>query len=167
MSTNNFYECRTKSTLVKYMLNKIITLDDSKWKNFLDMDLFILTIDDFELEPKLIELISTFNCHNKLAIYRFKPNFCYQWHVDRIRNCALNLQLIGNNSFCMFGEPYEPRKFRNLQQLVYKENTYYLLNVNNYHTVFNFDNDRYLLSIGFPKPHNFMDVKQYLIDHCI
>jgi hypothetical protein len=167
MSTNNFYECLSKSTLVEYMLNKAMYLDDSKWKHFLDMNLFTLTIDDFELEPKLIELINAFDCQNKLAIYRYKPNFCYQWHVDSIRNCALNLQLLGNNSFCMFGEYYEPRKFRNLQQLAYKENTYYLLNVNNYHTVFNFENDRYLLSIGFPKPHTFEDVKQYLIDHNI
>lgn len=167
MSTNNFYECKRESTLVAYMMNKIQDTENSEWSTFLDMSVFLLSIEDFALEPKLTQLINTFDCHKKLGIYRYKPNFCYQWHIDSIRNCALNLQLVGSNSFCIFGEFFEPRKFRNLQQLAYKENTYYLLNVNKFHTVFNFDNERYLLSIGFPKPHTFADVKQYIIDNNI
>lgn len=167
MSENNFYECKTKSNLVNYMINKIHATEESKWNDFLDMSLFSISIEDFALEPKLTKLINAFDCHKKLAIYRYKPNFCYQWHIDSIRNCALNLQLIGSDSFCIFGEFFEARKLKNLEKLLYKEQTYYLLNVNKHHSVFNFNNDRYLLSIGFPKPHTFADVKQYLVDNNI
>ena len=167
MSENNFYECKTKSNLVTYMINKIHETEESKWNDFLDMSLFLISIEDFVLEPKLTKLINTFDCQKKLAIYRYKPNFCYQWHIDSIRNCALNLQLIGSDSFCIFGEFFEARKLKNLEKLLYKEQTYYLLNVNKHHSVFNFNNDRYLLSIGFPKPHTFADVKQYLVDNNI
>lgn len=167
MSANNFYECQSKSTLVDYMLNKIKQTEESKWNDFLDMSLLTLTIDDFSSQPKLLDLINHFKCENKLAIYRYKPNFCYQWHMDSIRNCALNLQLIGSDSFCIFGEYFEARKLKNLEKLDYKPHTYYLLNVFKYHTVFNFNNQRYLLSLGFPKPYTFMDVKEYLIDNKI
>ena len=90
MSENNFYECKTKSNLVTYMINKIHETEESKWNDFLDMSLFLISIEDFVLEPKLTKLINTFDCQKKLAIYRYKPNFCYQWHIDSIRNCALN-----------------------------------------------------------------------------
>jgi len=165
--SNNFYECKTKFPLTEYMLNLAVTTDESKWNNFLDMSLVTLTIEDFTCSPKLFELIKNFDCYNKLAVYRHKPNFCYQWHIDSIRFAALNLQLSKAESFCMFGEFFEPKKLKNIEKLTYKADTFYLLNVSKPHTVFNFQNERYLLSIGFPKPHTYLDVKNYLVENNI
>lgn len=168
MLTNNFfYKCNTKSDLVDYMLNKIKHSKEDDWNNVLEMNLFSLNINDFNLEPKLIQLINEFDCHKKLSLFRYKPNFCYQWHIDSIRNCALNLQIIGSDSFCVFGNFQELRKFNNIQKLHYEPNTYYLLNVSKFHTVFNFDKERYILSIGFPKPIVFDEVKAYLVSNNI
>lgn len=165
--SNNFYECKTKFFLTEYMLTRVKDMDESKWIDFLDMSLVKLTIEDFTNSPKLFELINNFGCYNKLAVYRYNPNFCYQWHVDSIRFAALNLQLLNAESFCMFGEFFEPRKLKNIEKLTYKADTFYLLNVSKPHTVFNFQNERYLLSIGFPKPHTYIDVKNYLVENNI
>lgn len=163
MFKNNFYKCKRQSNLVGYMLDKVINTPEDKWKNVLEMSLLLLSIDDFSYDNDLMKLIDHFGCHKKLAIYRYKANFCYAWHMDLIRNAALNLQLTGVDSFCIFGEMYEQRKYQNIEKLVYQENSYYLLNVAKNHTVFNFDNDRYLLSIGFPIPNTFEEVKDYLV----
>lgn len=162
MSTK-FYECLTKSVLTEYMLEKIRQTNEAAWFHHLDMNVMLLSPEDFIEDPKLLDVINQFGCHKKLAIFRFKPNTCYQWHIDSTRYASINLQLSGADSLCVFGEYGEPRKINHLEKLIYNKDKYYLLNVSKIHTVFNFNNTRYLLSIGFPIPHTFEDVKKYLI----
>lgn len=78
-------------------------------------------------------------------------NTCYRWHVDSDRTLGLNMLLSFNsNSFCAFKsvDDTEERNFPILK-LDYKPDTYYLLNVKQYHTVFNFDSPRYLFTAQF------------------
>lgn len=160
-----FHKLNLNSTLIEHLESKIKSANEADWDNFLDMSILLLTRDDFITEPKLLKLIDDFNCNEKLGIYRYVPNFCYQWHIDAIRNTAINLQLQGEDSLCVFGKLVEPRKFGGVVKLKYDHGSYYIINTSKFHTVFNFDNPRYLLSIGFNKPTTFNDVKQYAIEN--
>jgi len=126
----------------------------------------MLNITDFDSEPKLVKLINDFDCHSKLAIYRFFPNTCYNWHIDHNgRKSSINMLIDGYDSLTMFGVPSVNGRFTNITPLVYKPNRYVLLNVHKFHTIFNFSEHRYLLSIGIPSPTTYDQVKQYIIDN--
>ena len=65
----------------------------------------------------------------------------------------------------MFGVPARNGQFINTTKLVYKPDKYFLLDVHKFHTVFNFSEERYVLSIGVPSPTTYNETKQYLIDN--
>lgn len=166
MDTMNYFcMLQTRSSLVDTIKNKISSATDSDWYDFLDMSILPLSIADFQNEPNLLKIIERFNCHEKLGIYRYLPNFCYHWHIDSIRNAAINMQIEGEDSFCAFGETVQPRKFKDIKRLNYSNDAYYLINTSKFHTVFNFDNPRFLLSIGISKPTTYDEVKQYIMDN--
>lgn len=160
-----FYKLQNKSSLAENIKNKITTALESDWYNFLDMSILPLNVSEFKNDIGLLSIIDKFNCYEKLGVYRYSPNFCYQWHIDSIRNAAINMQIDGADSFCAFGELAQARKFDKVERLVYEPSTYYLINTSKQHTVFNFDNPRFILSIGIPKPITYNEVKQFIIDN--
>jgi hypothetical protein len=161
-----FHHLESTSTLINHLRNRIAEATEDDWQLIIEMNCLLLTIDDFKTEPKLIEFIEHMNCQQKLAIYRFKPNTCYKWHIDHAgRNCCINMLIDGYDSLTMFGVPAMHGQFVNITKLIYKPNKYVLLDVHKFHTVFNFSEDRYLLSIGVPSPTTYNETKQYLIDN--
>jgi len=161
-----FHRLESTSTLREHLRTKIIESKESDWQIIIEMDTLLLTIDDFKTEPSLVKFIETMNCQNKLAIYRFKPNTCYKWHIDHPgRNCCVNMLIDGYDSLTMFGVPIGHGKFAQITKLVYEPNKYVLLDVHKFHIVFNFSEHRYLLSIGVPSPTAYEETKQYLINN--
>lgn len=69
----------------------------------------------------------------------------YKLHKDINRGVGINMLLQHKNSFCAFVDIEENKTI----QLPYQSNTMYLLNVQVAHTVFNFEEDRYLFTIEF------------------
>lgn len=163
-----FHNMQSTSTLTEHLRNRIKLAKEEDWVDIIEMSCLLLTLDDFKTEPKLVDLINTMNCHNKLAIYRFKPNTCYKWHIDHAgRNSCINMLIDGYDSLTMFGTPTKNGRFENITKVNYETNKYVLLNVHKFHIVFNFSEDRYILSIGIPSPITYNDAKQYIIDNQI
>lgn len=163
-----FHRLKSVSTLTHHMRGIISKSTESDWKDIIEMNCLLLTIDDFKTEPDLVKFIEYFGCHQKLAIYRFKPNTCYKWHIDHQgRNCCINMLIDGYDSLTMFGTPSANGRMVDVTKLVYEQDKYALLNVHKFHTIFNFSEYRYLLSIGVPSSASYDEVKQYLIDNNI
>ena len=161
-----FHHLESTSTLINHLRNRIAEASDADWQLLIEMNCLLLTIDDFKTEPKLVEFIKHMNCQDKLAIYKFKPNTCYKWHIDHYgRNCCVNMLIDGYDSLTMFGVPSAQGQFTNITKLLYKPNKYVLLDVHKFHIVFNFSEERYLLSIGVPSPITYSETKQYLMDN--
>lgn len=161
-----FYRLNSISSLREHLLNRIAESSEDDWKTIIEMNCLLLTIDDFKTDPNLVKLIEHTKCQHKLAIYRFKPNTCYKWHIDHAgRNCCINMLLDGYDSLTLFGTPSINGQMINITKLVYEPNKYVLLDVHKFHTVFNFSEYRYLLSIGIPSSISYEEAKQYIIEH--
>lgn len=167
MSTNDFFHYLSiTSTVTEHLRQRIRNSKEEDWKDIIEMSCLSLTIDDFISEPSLVKFINDMNCHNKLAIYRFKPNTCYNWHIDHAgRNSCINMLIDGYDSITMFGNPTKKGRLQDITKVMYEPNKYVLLDVHRFHIVFNFSKDRYLLSIGVPSPTTYNDVKQYIMDN--
>lgn len=148
--TDYYVKLNTKSTVTNDILEKIKKATPDQWSIVHDQSVLKLSMDDFRGDPAIMQAIIDLNCYEKLSVLRLNRNECYQWHTDMIREGALNMLLTGFDSFCAFGTLSSNRKFINLDKLTHEPNTYYLINVKKFHTVFNFSKLRYIVSIGIP-----------------
>lgn len=118
----------------------------------------ILKIDlSFFKDSKLFPVIKQYNAVP--LIFKMNPMTWYDWHTDSTRQCAINMLLTGFNSHCFFGDR-ENRDIVNLTELKYDSDCYYLLNTQEKHAVLNFNETRYLLSIGFNSPNTYSNILQ-------
>lgn len=111
-------------------------------------------VDLLRKDAGIMKLIDRFSIqeHNRVSIFKFPPNTCYHWHMDGIRSCAINMLLSGFDSKTYFGRRMGGGKYvADLESLPYQSHTYYFFNTGVMHTVFNFSEERYLLSLGVPQ----------------
>ena len=160
-----FYRLNVDSKISQRVMEKVKSSQESDWKKIIEMTLLKLSIDDFADDPKIVEIINRFGCEERLSVYKSVPNTCYGWHSDAIRNASMNMLLAGWDSQCVFGDMKALREINNIKILKYEPNRYFLMNVSKFHTVFNFNNPRYMLSIGFPKPTVFSEAKHFIVDN--
>lgn len=161
-----FFRLQSISTITNHLRDKIANAKEEDWRDFIQMSCLMLTVDDFNTETKLLKFIEHMNCQAKLAIYRFQPNTCYKWHIDHQgRKCCINMLIDGYDSLTMYGVPAKDGRFTNLTRLPYEPNCYTLLDVHKFHTVLNFSEPRYVLSIGIPSPTSYDEAKQYIIEN--
>lgn len=158
-----FVKLNLTSNVSNDIIAKIKNSSNEHWGITLDQDMILLDVDDFKNDPQIVQIINDLGSANRLCVFRFHPNTCYQWHFDKIRNGAINMLLTGFDSFCAFGSPSADRKFSNVTKLVYDPDTYYLMNVKKLHTVFNFSETRYVVSISIPST-TYEDTCTYLKD---
>jgi len=158
-----FVKLNIQSRISNNIIEKIKNSTPDQWTTTLDQDIFNLTIDDFKDDPEIYQTILDLNCQDRLSVFRFHPNVCYQWHTDMIREGAINMLLTGFDSFCAFGTLAPGRRFVNLDRLIHEPDTYYLLNVKKFHAVFNFIQIRHIISIGVPFK-TYSDSCEYLKD---
>ena len=83
------------------------------------------------------------------------PNRSYLWHVDEKRGLSINMLLsfdhVSHSVFGDFGN--RPTKEQvQITELKYKKDTFYIFNTQRPHTVFNFEQSRYLFTVEFVKP---------------
>ena len=109
-----------------------------------------------------IDVSSHYNEQVQLA--KYETGHFYDWHKDTRRGVAVNMLLTPHaRSFCVFTDKKEGVVF-NTQELKYKPTTYYLFNTQQFHTVYNFETTRYLLSIEFKKDLNELSFEDLLKD---
>ncbi len=160
MISNFFVTLSLNSKSSEHILSKVKASSPDQWTTMLDQSIYKLTINDFNDDPDIVEFITRFGANERLSVFRYVDNICFQWHKDRIRSSALNMVLEGFDSFCAFGILDKGNTFSKITRLEHKPNKYYLMNVKEYHTVFNFSNERYILSIGLEQPYE--EVTAYL-----
>lgn len=143
-----YYEIPTVSTissaLMEVMRNDTIPFTNAYAWNGKEIPTSLLVTDPF-----LASLMRVYPF--RAGVICMDADTCYRWHVDTDRGLALNMLLSpSSNSFCAF-RPLQATEERNhpILKLNYKPDTYYLLNVKQYHTVFNFDKPRYLFTAQF------------------
>jgi hypothetical protein len=167
-NSNYFYKIKQSiSNNFLESLNDVISKSlEDKWQKKYDFERLTLSTDLFKEEEILYDLIKKFNCEKRLSIFRWKENTAYNWHTDPMRNASVNLLLSGWDSLCLFGklnlENQDDQNIKNLEVLNYTTNECFVLNTTEHHSVINFNNPRYLMSICIPHPYTFEDVVNYL-----
>jgi len=160
---NYFTELNIESKISKRILDKIDHINESDWIHYLEQTIYLLKLEDFSDDPKIVDLINNFGSEKKLCLFKLPPKSCYSWHKDAKRHASINMLIKGFDSLCIFGTESIEKKFINLDKIEHKKDTYYLMNVKESHTVFNFDQERYVVSISIPDtPYDI--VRDYLIE---
>ena len=145
-----FVELSVRSNIVDTILERAKNTEKD-WNKLLEQSILNLHISDFQDDTEIYSAIKDLGAEKRLSVFRFNPNVCYNWHIDKIRHVSINMLLDGFDSFCAFGDLSLQNKFINLHRLVHKPDIYYLMNVKKMHCVFNFSQQmRYILSIGIP-----------------
>ena len=157
---NCYYELAKKSTISKDLLE--LAFNTSGWtpyfKNHSPNPKQIHTYEQYyKLVPASILvkddlfkwLFDTYEF--TAAIMRIDPYSCYNWHKDSRRGAGINMALNPNvRSFCVFANDINEFSFP-IKELAYKPNTYYLFNTQQNHTVYNFEQTRYMFTVKFKK----------------
>lgn len=123
----------------------------SVWSTKHGFELAPISPIHFITDKSLFSLIKKFNAHP--TFIRMDPMTWYNWHKDiALRQCAINFLLSGTDSKMLF-KINSSKYVTQFEELKYNGN-FYLLNTQEDHSVLNFNNTRYLLSIGFEQPYN-------------
>jgi hypothetical protein len=163
MNNNHDFFCKLNisSGAINQIKNKIQHAKESDWIDCLELSIFLLELSDLIADIKIVELIKNIGDTKRIGVYRSIPNSCYGWHTDSIRQASINMLIDGFDSMCIFGNIQPHKKFTELSVIKHEPATYYLMNVKKFHTVYNFNNQRYILSLGIPDM-SFAEVKEYL-----
>lgn len=140
-----FYELPTTSVIADEAL--AFGRQNDVWHLYYNFDAARLPVEIAIKEPLLMWLLhNNFDFH--VGVLKLPSNTCYRWHVDTDRLVGINMLLADNGSKCLFAENTEGVSFP-IVELAYKPNKYYVFNTKQQHTIFNFAETRYLLSVEF------------------
>lgn len=137
------YKVLQKSSINQTLLELAQT--STEWFTYFYFDTLVIPDNILNEDP----FFKTLPPH-KAGILRMPLNTCYDWHVDDERGWTINMLLAPAKSHCLFGSK-EGQSFPFIE-LNYEPGYYYAFNTQVPHTVFNFDETRYLLSIQFDDP---------------
>lgn len=158
--TSYYVMLKTESRAREHLRYLARTADH--WKSNNGIERIGLDVSDFDGDEGIQKLIAHFGAQDKLSIFRFLPNTCHSWHTDLQRFAAINMLLDGWDSLTLFGKNALGVNLTDIAELTYAPSRYYLLNSKAKHTIINFDNMRYLVSIGIPPQHQYLDVMAYI-----
>jgi len=153
-NANYYFEIPKESAVSEMMYLRAITARKESWIDYYNFKALVAT-DDWVVDPwwKYLYRAHPF----KAGIIKLEANTYYDWHVDTDRGVGVNMLLNNwDTSHCMFNPGLkrgESVEFGNVTgkfiELKYKPRRYYLFNTQMAHTVYNFEETRYLLSIDF------------------
>ena len=148
----SYYEIPCKSTITQELLE--IAKNDDPWYTHLSIEMKPVSMDLLTMDPLFNFLSSRYKCQGH--VWRFRPFTCFDWHRDKSRTSAINIVLTPwVRSYSVFSESKKDYMLRtsdyvfDIEDLVYRPDTYYVLSTQTPHTVFNFEETRYLLSVDF------------------
>ena len=157
-----YYKIPETSVSAEVMYIRAKTAPKDSWKDYYNFKALAVQ-DDWVVDPWLKDL---YTMHPfTLGIIKLEENTYYDWHIDTDRGVGLNLLLNNwDKSHCMFARDYNTintisNKFIELK---YEPQTYYLFNTQVAHTVYNFKDTRYLLSVDFEERKDKLNYKMLL-----
>ena len=157
MKNLNFFEIKSKSKI----LNDLVSIKDNNdpFVDYFNFEVKFVSPDVTNKDPFLRALNKShrFNA----AILRINQNSIYNWHIDDNRGVSVNMLIDGGASHCIFTNE-EYAVVNNIQELKYEPKTYYALNVQNYHSVINFEKPRYMFSLEFNEDKNILTFDQLI-----
>lgn len=158
MTNEYFYEIKTKVNFENNL--KTIISNSKNVKNYRNgFNVIKLNLNIFSSYDALLKLIIKFKI--RPVIIEMKPMTFYKFHIDEHRTACLNLLIDGVDSQTFFGINTEQVEVTSLIELIYKPNTFYILNTQKKHAVLNRNNFRYVLSLGIYKPFSYEEILNY------
>lgn len=145
LKNHNFYQINTLSKISKKLLQE--AENQSKWMEYFNFLVKVINEDIINKDDflKALKQQHDFTCY----VLKLPPFVSYNWHKDTKRNCSINMLLnFDGISHCLFADRFNDVVF-DICELNYQENTYYLFNTQNYHSVINLEKPRFLLSLEF------------------
>ena len=158
MTANFYLECREPSTIVEQLLDFVeehrnldywtpLEYEKENWDACLEVP-----IDLLDQDPFLAYLRSQVDFTG--GILRMAPWTTYSWHTDYQRGCSVNLLLTEPiDSRCLFRHS-PSRQIHGMFPIVpvpYNQTHYMCLNTQIEHSVFNWDKERFILTLHFLK----------------
>lgn len=141
----NYYEVNKKALIRQELVDYAFV--PGAWLKYFNFDIRPVPQEILHKDPFFTWLSSRYNYFG--AILKLDPFVCYDWHKDTRRGVGINMILTPFvRSFCVFADNKEGVVFKT-EELQYKPTTYYVFNTQKDHTVFNFEMERYMLSIEF------------------
>lgn len=169
---NYFFKCNTTHPDLRQALLEKTADKNNTWQNIFGIDVCNLSPTFFEPYDNVYNLFKGLGNNRpfRYSIFRFQPNTCYGWHIDYPgRTCALNLLIDGKDSHTFCGENVKDQEkkndYINVSRVDYPDDSFILLNVQKSHTIYNFDNTRYVLTVSIDPPWDFEKTKTYLLDN--
>jgi hypothetical protein len=153
-----FYKLSTQDNIVEKIQQKIFD-KNSPWdtrRGFAVLKLPTVLFADSLLFPLIMQL------RGEPTVFKMDPMTAYSWHIDTNRTCAINMLISGSDSHSFYGVRLDDYNTQ-LIELMHEHNKYFLVNTKQQHSVVNLNNMRYMLSIGFERPHTYESV----LDECI
>jgi hypothetical protein len=159
---NPYYELGKKSTIANELLE--FALRPEQWRYYDEFKARQVPHEILIKDEFIKYLLSKYKF--TAGIIKIDPYHCYDWHKDGQRGVGINMILTPDiRSFCMFTDKRdESWKMYKITELIYKPMTYYLFNTQVYHTVYNFEDTRYLFSIIFDGQKDDLTYDQLLKD---
>jgi hypothetical protein len=159
-----FYELQTKSTISEN-LREFVSKKPPVVKVVHGLQIIHIPQNIIRLDTTLTTIISRFG--GGPAIFKMDPYMEYHWHTDAARSCTINMLIDDYDSRTMFSSSPRFSEIMEITELRYRPSTMYLLDVTKLHSVINFNNERYLLSLTFPQSCTFEQVRDFCIEEDI
>lgn len=166
---SSFYELQTKSSVSAKILE--IAHNSEPWATHLDFR-FKLVPSEIFLEDEFLAWLSRGYLFRS-AVLKLDPYTCYDWHTDANRGVGVNMLLNPHIRSCCLFSPnrglqtdncIDGDTVFNIEELSYKASTYYLFNTQVQHTIYNFEDTRYLFSLEFSRNKNKLTFCELLKD---
>lgn len=118
------------------------------WQEHFGFECVQISNDWIEKEPAL-KTVHSHQRIQRLGLLRIEGNSMYDWHTDSYRQSCINMLISPNHhSHTLFGVNRDYVN-KDIVELKYEPNTYYIFNNQMQHCVINLDGPRYLFSLYF------------------
>lgn len=145
--------------LAQYCLQSILS-QDAYWGKAFGWDATPTPMPEVLAHPVLAQIHQRFPIM-QAGVLRLGPHRSYSWHLDQDRGASINMLLSAHqNSHCWFGKRMTDPRQVELLELEYQPHTLYLFNTQWPHSVFNFNQERYLFSLEFEQSKESLSYKQ-------
>ncbi len=160
-----FAKIETKAGPLLEHLNNLIESNLPFRKHF-GFDAIPIDLNWIEEEQSLKE-IHNIQPIKALGLLKVPSNSFYNWHVDDFRRSCINMLVSErHDSHCLFSETKD-NYYREIIELKYEPETYYLFNNQKQHCVMNLGKNRYLFSLYFEEEIHYPLIHQKLRNNSI
>lgn len=157
ISSDCFTELKPKAEAVPDFIRWVLC-ESPEWQSHFGFDAIQLPNELIDIEPALKELHAVWPI-GRLGLLRVAEKSVYDWHVDEYRlSCVNMLFTLGSSSHTLFGQQRDALN-KDVIELKYEPDTFYLFNNQVPHTVINLGEPRYLFSLYFQEEKDYSELR--------